>query len=119
MCGVIAAVLTSVGSAGHNSRISSSCDEAARAHPAGVQMISRWPATWMPTIQMFEYTVARIDRYRCAVQQACAPRFAVCFGGVIAAPFMQHLYPASKIQAHSFHSVGDKDFVRKVTMAPG
>ena len=32
---------------------------------------------------------------------------------------MQHLYPASKIKAHSVHCVGDKDFVRKVTMAPG
>lgn len=76
MCGVIAAVLISVGSAGHNSRISSSCDEAARAHPAGVQTISRWPATWMPIIQIFEYTVARIDRYRLC--GAASMRATVC-----------------------------------------
>ncbi|CAL8463976.1 g3511 [Coccomyxa elongata] len=47
------------------------------------------------------------------LQHPCAPRFALCFGGVIAAPVMQHFYHATKIQAHSLHCIGDKDFVKK------
>ena len=50
----------------------------------------------------------------CQAQQPQAPRFALCIGGVIAAPCMQHHYAGSLLPFHSLHVIGERDFVRKV-----
>lgn len=49
------------------------------------------------------------------MQDHLSPRFAVCIGGVIAAPVMHRHYPSEGlIQAKSLHILGEQDFVRKV-----
>ena len=57
----------------------------------------------------------------CAVparaQQPQAPRFALCIGGVVAAPFLRHHYAGGLLPFHSLHVIGEKDFVRKVQPA--
>ena len=52
------------------------------------------------------------------LQQPSAPRFALFFGGVIAAPVMQHHYAGGLLGDHSLHVMGDRDFVRKVSGLP-
>ena len=49
------------------------------------------------------------------VQQPGAPRFGVFFAGVIASPFLQHLYPEESMTADSLHLIGEKDHVKRVS----
>ena len=49
------------------------------------------------------------------VQQPGAPRFGVFFAGVIASPFLQHLYPDGGMTADSLHLIGEKDHVKRVS----
>ena len=49
------------------------------------------------------------------VQEPGAPRFGVFFAGVIASPFLQHLYPEESMQARSLHVIGEKDHVKRVS----
>ncbi len=49
------------------------------------------------------------------VQQPGAPRFGVFFAGVIASPFLQHLYPKEGMTADSLHLIGEKDYVKRVS----
>ena len=56
-----------------------------------------------------------VSETKTMVQQQGAPRFGVFFAGVIASPFLQHLYPEGALNADSLHLIGDKDHVKRVS----